>query len=213
MFHFDIDAGLSSTGDLPEFTYRTFKDVPWGSKAIDKERGFYPWGTTWTEFFNYLNDKVWPEIEKGTFPHQYLGVDSLTTLSGLCMNYVLKTGGKTGKEPPTLPDHGSFLRLMESTLEQLASWPIGLILTAHVKRDENLNMGTKEFLPLMSGQLSGRLGIYFDEVYYTYVEGKGAQRVVKIKTAAEGMYVQAKSRRNVPTDSQLDWKTLGKYFA
>lgn len=212
VFVFDIDAGLASTHDLPEFQYQTFKDAPYKSKAINEAMGFYPWGTAWTKFFEHLNDKVWPEIEKGTFPHKWIVVDSLTMLSVQCFGYIIKTAGHTGDSAPTLPEHGSFLALMENVLSQLAAWPVGLILTAHVKRDDNLVMGTKEYLPLVSGQLSARLGVYFDEVWYTEVQGTGASRKVVIKTAAEGTYKQAKSRNNIPTNTELKWSALGKYL-
>lgn len=209
---YDFDAGLSSTQDLPEFQFQTFKDAPVKSKAIDPERGIYPWGTSWVKFFDHLNDVMWPQIEAGTCPYRFLGVDSLTTLTSQCMNYVMKSGQKLGVDAPTLPEYGSQLRLMETTMEQLSAWPIGLIVTAHIKRDDNLVMGTKEYLPMITGQLSARLGVYFDEVYYTEVQGRGPNRKIVIKTEGEGMYKQAKSRNRVPTDSPLTWQAIGRYL-
>lgn len=219
----DFDKGLTSTRDLPPFYYRTFKDVPWGSKSHSKDQGLYPWGTAWPAWINYLNDTLWPAIERDktfqikmengeSYDFLTLVVDSLTTLAAQCMNYVLKESGKTPKDSITLPEWGSQLRLMESVMEQLSAWPIRLVVTAHIKRDTNEQMATVEYLPLITGQLAGRIGIYFDEVYYTEVSGKDDSRKVKLRTEATGLYRQAKSRHNVPNMSPNNWKSIEKYF-
>lgn len=218
-FVFDFDKGLVSTKDLPAFEYETFKDEPWSTKGIPlavqaerKKQGFSPWGTSWTRFINYLDEKVEPKMGDSTLPYDTLGIDSLTTLTSQCMNYVLKTASKTGETSPTLPEWGSQLRLLETLMEQLAAWPIRLIVNAHIKRDDNLVMGEKEFLPMITGQLASRLGIYFDEVYYTEVKGAGKDRKFHFRTEASGLYKQAKSRANVPSGIEAKWSALAPYF-
>lgn len=217
----DFDAGLISTRDLPPFQYFTFKDVPHGSKAYNEKKGFYKWGKAWPAWINFLNDKLWPAIEKGTNtietddgPYEFntLVVDSLTTLTAQCMNYVLDGAAKTPKDSITLPEWGTQLRLMESVMEQLTAWPIRLVVTAHIKRDTNETMATVEYLPMITGQLAGRIGIYFDEVYYTEVAGKGDSRKVHLITQATGLYRQAKSRHNVPDKSPNTWAAISKNF-
>lgn len=208
---YDHDGGLISTRDLPDYEFETFKDAPHGSKSISKERGIYAWGTAWPAFIDHLN-KQWDAIEKGEWPYETLVIDSLTTLTAICMNYVLKGTGKGPKDAITLPEWGSQLRLMESLMEQLAAWPVRLIVTAHIKRDTNETMATIEYLPMITGQLAGRIGIYFDEVYYTNPKGKGSDRKVTFITEATGLYKQAKSRHNVPNESLNNWNAIQKYF-
>jgi hypothetical protein len=210
-FVFDFDAGMLSTRGM-DVTYETFKDAPYGSKAIDKERGIYPWGESWPRFIDYLNTKVWPLIEAGTWPFETAGVDSLTTLAMQCMNYVLKGSGKTGGSNPEIQHWGSQLRLLETVMEQLSAWPIRLVVTAHIKRDENPVLGMKEMLPLVAGQLSGKIGIFFDECYYTNVSGTGKDRKVTFKTESEGLYKQAKSRHGVPSNTAASWKAIEGFF-
>lgn len=208
---YDHDGGLISTRDLPAFQFETFKDAPHGSKSFSKERGIFPWGTAWPAFIDHLN-KQWDLIEKGEWPYETLVIDSLTTLTAICMNYVLKGTGKKPTDAITLPEWGSQLRLMESLMEQLAAWPVRLIITAHIKRDTNDTMATIEYLPMITGQLAGRIGIYFDEVYYTEPKGKGADRKVTFITEATGLYKQAKSRHHVSNGIANNWKELAKFF-
>lgn len=218
----DYDAGLTSTRDLPPFYYRTFKDVPHGSKSYNPEKGLYKWGEAWPAWINYLNETLWPSIEDGSFSVKMEGgeiysfetlvSDSLTTLTAQCMNYVLKAAGKKPTDPITLPEWGTQLRLMESVMDQLSAWPIRLIVTAHIKRDTNEQMATTEFLPMITGQLAGRIGIYFDEVLYTEVKGKGDDRKIQLITEATGLYRQAKSRHHVPNGSPNSWKAIEQYY-
>lgn len=217
-FVFDFDNGMTSTRDLPPVEYETFKDAPWVSApkygndrmfGVDKARGIYPWGMSWPRFIDFLNEKIWPHIEAGDWPYLTLGMDSLTTLANQSMNYTLKGDGKTGAAKVEIQHWGTQLRLLETVVEQLASWPIRLIMTAHIKRDENIVSGeSKEYLPLVAGQLSGKLPIYFDEVYYM----KMVQGEPTFVTQNSLMYRQAKSRHNVPTGTAAKWSAIAPFF-
>lgn len=220
-FVLDFDNGMASTRGM-DVEYETFKDAPYGSKATNKEAGIYPWGESWPRFIDFLNNNVWPGLEAGTniiktsdkreVQALTLGSDSLTTLATQCMNYVLKSGGKGANANPEIQHWGSQLRLLETVMEQLSAWPVRLVVTAHVKRDDNLVMGTREFLPLVAGQLSGKIGIYFDECYYTLTSGTGKDRKVTFRTESNEVYKQAKSRHNVPTGTLARWSEIAKYF-
>lgn len=226
----DFDFGMASTAGM-DVQYVTFQDAPYRPKAgpgklqpgVNEKLGVYPWGTAWNKFIAYLDDVLWPAIENGSFtvqtedgPYKFetLGIDSLTTMANTCMNGVLSDNGKTGKNQPEVQHWGQQLRSLETVISQVAAWPVRLVVTAHIKRDENLVMETKEFLPLVAGQFSGKVGIYFDEVYYTKVEGKGADRKVSVITQTDPLYRMAKSRLNVPNGTLLKWpeieKALGK---
>lgn len=220
IFIYDFDNGTASIAG-EDVEYQTFKDAPYGvkvSKKMTEEEGIYEWGTAWPAFINHLNNKVWPKIEAGTFEFTEIAGDSITSLANICMNYVLKASGKTGGASPEIQHWGSQLRLLETVMDQLTAWPVTLIMTAHIKRDDNLVMGTKEYLPLIGGQLSGKIGIYFDEVWYTDLKtlpAKGpepAKTIAVLKTNTEGMYKQAKTRHNIPSGTEARWSNVGPYF-
>lgn len=216
-FIYDFDKGMLSTRTMPqvkagEVEYETFKDAPHGSKAIDKDNGIYPWGESYMRFLDHLNNQMWPRIEAGTIPYLTLGVDSLTTLATQCMNYVLKSNGKTGSANPEVQHWGQQLRLLETLMEQLAVWPINLVVTAHIKRDDNLVNNVTEYLPLVAGQLSGKIGIYFDEVWFTEPKGMGDSQKIVLRTQAGGLHKQAKSRNNVKNETEATWEHVNKFF-
>lgn len=207
-FVIDTDNGMASVAGQ-DVEYRTFKDAPYGSKATNPDLGIYPWGTAWDQFVKEIN-RIGELMDKGEFPYDTLGVDSITTLSNISMNYVLKSAGKIGNAAPEIQHWGQQLRLLETVMDQLTSWPIRLVVTAHIKRDDNLVMGTKEYLPLVAGQLSGKIGIYFDEVYFTDVKGLGRDRKVVFVTESQAMYKQAKTRHNVPSGVEANWSAVEK---
>lgn len=210
-FVIDCDKGMASVAGM-DVEYRTFKDAPWGSKAINKEDGIYPWGSAWNELVRYVDDVIYPQIEAGTWPYKVLAFDSVTTLGNIAKNAILKQAGKTGKDQLEKQHWGQMLRQLEVFFEQVTSWPVISIFTAHIRRDENLVQGTTEYLPMIEGQLAGRLGIYFDEFYFTQTAGKGDARKFAFKTQAEGLYKQAKSRANVPDGVEANWSKLAPHL-
>jgi hypothetical protein len=103
----DFDKGMDSTTDIVResgATFRTFKDAPFGSKAVNPDKGIYPWGTAWPAFIKHLDTDIWPRVEAGKLPA--LGYDSLTTLANISMNFVLKSDNKTGKDQPAVQHWG-----------------------------------------------------------------------------------------------------------
>lgn len=213
-FIYDFDAGMASVRDF-DIEYETFKDAPWrarGKAAVNKDLGIYPWGESWPRLVNHLNDIMWEGLEAGTLPYQTVVLDSLTTLANQSMNYTLRGTAKTGEANPEVQHWGTQLRLLEFLMEQIAAWPVLLVVTAHIKRDDNLVTGTREYLPLVAGQLSGKIGIYFDEVYYTQVTGSGDKRKFTLKTTGGGLYSMAKSRYNVPDGTEATWSAIEPYI-
>lgn len=218
-FIYDFDNGLISIAGT-DVEYETFKDAPYGVKVgpIQKAAGIYEWGTAWPAFIKHLNENVAAQLEKGEVQFGIYAIDSLTTLAMICMNYVLKESGKNGKSTPEIQHWGMVLRLLEVVMDQLTALPVPLVVTAHIKRDNNLVTENTELLPLVGGQLSGKIGIYFDEVWYTErksVPAKGtdpARIITTIKTDAVGLYKQAKSRHNIPSGTEARWSIVAPYF-
>lgn len=220
---YDTDNGMTSVAGS-DVQYDTFKDAPYGVKVGPRQKaeGIYEWGTAWPAFIKHLNTNIAEKLETlkegESLPFKLYGLDSLTTLAMICMNYVLKESGKTGKSQPEVQHWGMQLRLLEVVMDQLTALPVPLVVTAHIKRDNNLVTENTELLPLVGGQLSGKIGIYFDEVWYTErksIPAKGtepARIITTIKTDAVGLYKQAKSRHNIPSGTEARWSIVAPYF-
>lgn len=218
---YDFDNGTASIAG-EDVEYDTFKDAPYGVKvgAAQKAEGIYEWGTAWPAFIKHLNDNVAAQVDKGEMKFGTYALDSLTSLANICMNYVLKSSGKTGTASPEIQHWGMQLRLLEIVMDQLTALPVPLIVTAHIKRDNNLVSGAvAEMLPLVGGQLSGKVGIYFDEVWYTDVKlvpaagGKPAGRKTILNTESTGLLRMAKTRHMVPSGTEAKWSLVGPYFS
>lgn len=214
-FIFDFDKGLAILRDQ-EFDYATFKDAPYGSKVVNKDKGIYEWGTAWPAFLVKLN-QFGAEVEKGLCPYETLGFDSLTTLSMICMNFVLKQNGRTPTEGPRIQDWGAQIGLLETVMDQLTSWTAFIkVVTAHIQRDTNLITQSVEKLPLVTGKLAGKVSIYFDEVWFADVKADNvdaAKRTFYLKTVSDATFRQAKSRFGVPNETPTTWAAVSKYIS
>lgn len=206
IFVFDFDKGMAIARGK-DVEYQSFKDAPYLSKVTSKELGIFSYGTAWPAFVLRLN-QLGDGIEKAPRP---LAFDSLTTLSDICMNYVLKEAGTPGKAPQ-IQHWGAQIELMKTVLDQITAWPVLFVATAHIQRNTNEVTQVIEQLPLLTGKLAGKAGLYFDEVWYTQVVGKGAERKFALQTESEGMVKQAKTRHGVPVGTEASWTAVEKYF-
>lgn len=191
---FDLDNGMKTLRGL-DIEYGTFFDAEPGIKANPK-LGRYEFGTAWIELQKQMN-VIGKQLDEGTCPFETLCFDSLTTLATLCMNYVLKNAGRA---LPEQRDWGSFLNLMKAFVGTITTWPIQCVLSAHIKRDENTVTGVVEKLPLISGQFSGMVPIYFDEVYF--VDKKGGKFTVITQSTPQ--IRMAKSRLGIPSGTAFN---------
>jgi hypothetical protein len=207
-FVFDFDKGMA-TLEGTGIPYQTFKDAPKGAKILPfmKDRGIYEWGTAWPAAMKHLSD-IGTLIDKGECPYDSLCFDSLTLMSDLCMNNILKN---SGKDKPEIQHWGAFLHTMGSIMDQITSWPLIKYLTAHVQRETNDLTQTVEMLPLISGQMKGKISIYFDEIYFAEVTGgvqPNSRREYVFRTQSTTLMKQARSRRGVPDRVAQDFRTI-----
>ena len=210
---FDFDRGLHILRGKGDWSFGTFKDAPYESKLVNPNKGIYPWGTAWLAFIKSLN-VVGGEAEAGKTPFSSIVFDSLTTMSSICMNYVLKENNRTPKDGPRIQDWGAQIGLMETVMDQVTAWPFFYkIATAHVQRDTNMLTQQVEKLPLVTGKLAGKISIYFDEVYFTdsRKNAKGEQEFF-LRTTTDPSHRQAKSRFGVPDNTAATWEALKKYL-
>lgn len=209
-FVFDFDKGMASLRDNPDVEYATFKDAPHQSKVVNPEKGIYKYGDAWPAFIKKLNE-IGELMEKGTNPYETLGFDSVTTLSNICMNYVLRSDGKSG-QAPQIQHWGQQMALLETVMDQLTSWDILKVVTAHIQRNTNDVTQVVEMLPLVTGKLAGKIGIYFDEVYFTEVKKSQQGRVFSLTTEGTSLQKQAKTRYGVKDGSETSWDAIKQHF-
>lgn len=221
-FTFDLDAGFAIHQGRADMDFALFKEVSQGVKLTDwqKASGWYEWGMAWPAIKDQLN-KIGKSMDAGECKYKTLAFDSLTMLVDCALSYILKAHA-TADNPSGIFKDGRqmwqpFLSNMSELFGQFSAWPITKILTAHVKRDENITTGFTERLPLVSGQFSGKVGIYFDEVYYTDVKVTGTSPNKKeeffFKCHQDGMIKMAKSRKyNLPDGLATDYREIIKHL-
>ncbi len=194
-YFFDMDKGMASLRGM-DIEYDTFKDSsPKGTPMPD--RGIYPYGTAWQKFMDKANE-IGEQIDKGTCPFETLVVDSVTTLTQICMNYVLKQKNKVGG-PPEIQHYGMQMELLKTVFDQLTSWPLIKVVVSHVQRTENQVTEQEQMLPLVTGKLAGLLPVYFDEVYFTDVRRiAGKTPEYYLHTSATASLKCARTRFGVP---------------
>jgi len=206
-YFFDFDKGMAVLRDVKGITYDTFKDAPEASKVFDPAKGIYEWGKGWPAFIKKLNE-VGSTMDEGKCPYTTIVFDSLTMMGNLALNYVIAEAKRNNRyksgDPVDQGLWGQQSRLLETTMDQLTSWDIARIVTAHVQRDTNTVTMNVEKLPLTTGKFAGKVGAYFDEVWY--IEAKGDKLVIKTKHNAQMR--QAKSRYNLTDESELDFNKL-----
>lgn len=237
----DFDIGMAVHRGRADMDYDTFNEVPRvrigadpdSKKAEDKipltewqkANGWYEWGTAYPAFMAKLN-KIGVSMDTSTNKYKTLGVDSLTRLTDAVSTYIKKQNATSENPSGEFKDGrqfwGMFLIEMSNLFGQFSAWPVVKVLTAHIKRDENIALGTTEKLPLVSGQFAGKVGIYFDEVYYTDVKvdtikGTGGKPDEKKETFffrchQDGIIKMAKSRKyNLPDGLPTDFQEIMKH--
>lgn len=209
LYVFDFDGGMSILRSK-SIEYDTFKEVPRGVKVSEKQKaaGLYEFGEAWPAFFKKLQE-VGTAIDAGKGPSA-IGFDSLTFLSMIAVNNILKS---TGHDAPHQGTWGAHHEYFKRIFSQVTAWPVRVIATAHIERKENDLTQTTEKLPLLAGKLAGLIGAFFDEVYFcdSAVDAKGVQTFT-IKTKATPQMRQAKSRWGVPDGVDCSWEAVSKYF-
>ncbi len=202
-YFIDLDDGVSSIG--PEFTnYKRFTEAPWNMKP---RRGQYEWCTAWPKMYDHINE-IGAKIDKGTWEFDTLVIDSLTLLQEIALNNVFKNGKGS---PPEFIDPGQWgaqMRAVQGLIQNMNTWAGLKVFTAHVQRDKNDITGQTEMLPLVTGKLAGKIGIFFDEIYFCEITGQGAARKWVYKTKSTASMRQARSRINIADDVEQDWKNV-----
>lgn len=200
-YTFDFDKGMAVNRGK-DMEYDTFRDAPTGSPIVIPP--LTPWAQGWPAFIKKLNE-LGTLIAAGKGP-KVINLDSLTFMSELAMNHVLSC-----QKDPVMHQgsYGAQQQYIKMVLGQLTAWPIRLVATAHIQRNDNDITGITEKLPLLTGKLAGLISAYFDEVYFTDAGIGGDPTFL---TKATPSMRQAKSRWNVPDKTKMDWAEISKYL-
>ena len=125
-------------------------------------------------------------------------LDSLTTFAERTLDYVLKANNHTGQNP-TQPDWGMQITKIKEFLNVLVSTGLNVVVIAHqfLAKDEVTQRTWA--MPLVTGKLANRIGMYFDEMYHADSEEdrKTKQATYQLQTKATGVF-SARSRLDLP---------------
>ena len=215
MFDFDKTKRVLA-GKNVEFA--TFRDAPYGSKVVNPDKGIYKYGDAYPRFHEKLNE-IGALMEKGTCPFETLAIDSLTFLGNIVLSHVLVNNSGNNKMAVLNNQNsidqglwGTQMRILETIFDQLTSWDIIKVVTAHVQKDTNTVLDSIEKLPYVTGKLAGKIGGYFDEVWYTSTEGMGDAQKFVLRTNKDKIMAQAKSPSGVPDKTATDWASVAPYL-
>lgn len=207
LYVFDFDKGMRTLRGEPDIEYDTYRDGPYG---MDKQTGddFYEWGKGWIAVMNKL-----AEFTKKC-PFKSVAIDTGTFGQQLAKNFARKRNpSKNGMEAMELQHWGDVGNQMVAMLDLLIMIPnVVKAFNVHVKRDVNPVNENIEFVPLMDGNIQGRLAGFFDEVYYTNraLNKEKTAEVFTLQTKQSGLYKSARTRIGVPDNSPLHWSTIEK---
>lgn len=214
---FDFDAGMA-TNRGRDIEYDTFKDLArldpdgklWAAEKWHNEQGLYTFGYGWDAFYKRLLEVVKKVQLKAPDAPEAISFDSLTMMSMLAVNKILKDTAQPSPHQGTWGAHHEYFKTIFSMVTAL---PVRLIATAHISRDSNDITGVTEYLPLLAGKLAGMIPIFFDEVYFckSEVESSGKMKFW-IETTRTPQMTQAKSRFGVPNKTPTDFAEVQKFF-
>jgi hypothetical protein len=166
-YFLDFDKGVLSVGGR-DVNYETFMKN----------------GKEFKRFNSHMAQHVIPKIKSGEI--QTLVLDSLTTYSEVVLMAILD---EAKVEFPRIQDWGMQINGMVTTINMLSDLPCHVIFLAHEQTQVNEDNVIIKGMPLVTGKLAPKIGLYFDEVYRTKV--RSGQFVLQTKN--QGGFL-AKSR-------------------
>jgi hypothetical protein len=215
LFDFDKTKRVLAGKDVE---FATFRDAPYGSKIYNPAKGIYKFGEAYPAFLKKLNE-LGAMMEAGTCPYETIALDSLTFLGNIILNHVLLHNGASNAAKVLANENqidqglwGVQMRVIETVFDQLTSWDIIKVVTAHVQKDTNTVLDTIEKLPYVTGKLAGKIGGFFDEVWYTTTEGVAPNQTFVLRTSKDKILAQAKSPSGVPDKTPTEWGKVAPYL-
>lgn len=137
------------------------------------------------------------ELEKhapGTFPFDVVVLDSFTTFVDTMMQDILVANPTIARTKsvttniPSMLDYRIQNIHVKSLITRMISLPCTFILIAHIKTEKDELTGRILNLPNAPGGLATHLPVVFEEVYRTFVEVKGQERLYRAQTQSDDSY-------------------------
>jgi len=207
LVYIDTDEGMTSLKG-PETKQDNIFRVPIQNQSEDKHLpGPIGWPTV-LGVVKLLNEEgVYPTQTHGDIKPKTLVVDSLTTASQYCLDWVLYTNKHVGQQP-TQPDWGKLRNNLINMINYGRTMKnINFILVCHQQYLKDELSGQVWCLPNVVGKLAHEIGLYFDEVYHATVEQTAGKHNYVLETKATGL-ITASSNLNMPAKIQSHYNSL-----
>lgn len=123
-----------------------------------------------------------------------VGIDDLSELANMVMEYVL---AKTGKVQPEFQHWGMAQEKIREIIRAGLDLPCHFILIAHDTTDKDELTGIVSIQPMVYGKLAGEIGRFFDDVFYARPgKDKDGSPIPQFLAVPDGMVKTAGSRWN-----------------
>jgi hypothetical protein len=115
-------------------------------------------------------------------------LDSGTTWSEAVMNQILVLAGRKDGTPQ-LQDYQKQMQLIGRILKELTSKPCDFLFMSHLELHKDELSGKVNARILMTGKLSIRIPLLFDEVYIAQAKKTSSGIEYSLQTASDGYYI------------------------
>lgn len=165
---------------------KVFVDTRFEDENPKSPRAFDIWDT---EFHRLYNGGFFNSV--GTYV-----LDSGTTWSSAIMNTVLKKAGRTAGTPQQ-NDWMPQMMILENALKLIATLPCDVVFICHEKADKDEVTGKIHAAPLLTGKLTVRIPLLFDEIYHCVAKetSKGTEFSVQTQPCSTYMARTRMGRR------------------
>lgn len=207
--YYDFDLKISSVASYLKGSDK-LKEITYDQYPLEKEKP----GSAGANFNRDMGE-LKKTIKDGKFPYKTIVIDSLTTLSDRMMEHIMKENPGIKRtitreaQAPALQDYGLFRIFMKSFIGEILSFPCNVVMTAHIELLKDETTGQIIRVPMLTGKLAKELPIYFEEVYWAFVEGEGDKRKHKAQTQADRKF-NCRSQRGLPQIIDLNYESLIK---
>lgn len=133
------------------------------------------------EFERLLNGGFFNNI--GTYV-----LDSTTTWSQAAMYAVMKKAGRSAGVPQQ-NDYLPQMTMLENAVKVMCALPCDIVITAHKKADKDEVTGKISTTPLLTGKLTQRIPLLFNEIYYVVAKETSKGTEYSVQTQACSTYM------------------------
>ncbi len=131
-------------------------------------------------------------------------LDSYTTMDEHIRRLLCAVNGTATM---TLPLYGALLVNYEEVNNTLLRLPANVIFICHEKPDKDELTGKITYKPLINGQMAGKIGKDFEEVYYMQKTIRGDKAIYEMNTIGDSMR-SCRTSRDLPKMVEADFSKI-----